>query len=120
MTAPLKTLVLMIGVCSLLVAGQVAFKKSLRVFEDGVTSGALLNLALLPAFWLAVASILLATVVWGYVLSYEALSRAYALISLSYLIMAAVAYFVLDEPLTLNKLAGIGLIVAGVFFLHRA
>jgi drug/metabolite transporter (DMT)-like permease len=117
---PLKTLALMLAVCSLLVAGQVAFKKALHIATGGASWGSAVAIATAPSFWLAVASILVASAIWGYVLSYESLSRAYPLISMSYVLMAGVAYFMLDEPLTVSKLTGIGLIVAGVIFLHRA
>jgi len=47
------------------------------------------------------------------------LSLAYPSVAVSYVVVAAVAHFFWDEPLTLGKLGAIALILCGVALLHR-
>jgi multidrug transporter EmrE-like cation transporter len=47
-------------------------------------------------------------------------SIAYPLLSLGYVINAAAAWYLFGEALTPGRLAGIGLIVLGVYFVARA
>jgi multidrug transporter EmrE-like cation transporter len=57
---------------------------------------------------------------WIGVLSRLDVSVAYPLLSIGYVISAFAAYYVFGEPLSANKLAGIGLILLGVIVLSRA
>jgi drug/metabolite transporter (DMT)-like permease len=56
---------------------------------------------------------------WFYVLSKMELSRAYPLVSLGYVFTLVLGYFLLNEAITPAKIAGISLIVTGVFVLTR-
>ncbi|MCL1947549.1 MAG: EamA family transporter [Chitinivibrionia bacterium] len=56
---------------------------------------------------------------WFYVLSKMELSRAYPLVSLGYVFTMILSYFLLNESITFPKVAGIILIMAGVFALTR-
>lgn len=56
---------------------------------------------------------------WMIVLSRLDLSLAYPMVSLSYILLAFLAWLLLDEPLTLPKLAGTVVICAGVFIITR-
>ena len=47
-------------------------------------------------------------------------SLAFPSVSISYVAVAVVAHYLWDEPLGLPQFAGIILIGAGIFFLHRA
>jgi multidrug transporter EmrE-like cation transporter len=59
-------------------------------------------------------------VVWIMGLSRVPVSIAYPLLSLGYVINAAAAWYVFGEALNAVRLAGIALIVAGVFLVARA
>jgi multidrug transporter EmrE-like cation transporter len=59
-------------------------------------------------------------VVWIMGLSRVPVSVAYPLLSLGYVINAAAAWYLFGEALTAGRLAGIGLIVIGVYFVARA
>jgi multidrug transporter EmrE-like cation transporter len=59
-------------------------------------------------------------VVWIMGLSRVPVSIAYPLLSLGYVINAAAAWYLFGEALTPGRLAGIGLIVLGVYFVARA
>jgi drug/metabolite transporter (DMT)-like permease len=110
----MRTIALMTLLSAFLVAGQIAFKKAVGGFGGGLSAAALLHFALQPLLWVAVLCIGAGTVVWGYVLSYESLSRVYPLVSISYVLMAIVGHLWLGEPLTVVKLLGTALIVAGI------
>jgi drug/metabolite transporter (DMT)-like permease len=110
----MRTILLMTLLSAFLVAGQIAFKKAVAGFEGGLSFTTLLHFALQPLLWLAILCIGAGTLVWGYVLSYESLSRVYPLVSISYVLMAIVAHFWLGEPLTATKMVGTALIVGGI------
>lgn len=110
----MRTVALMTLLSAFLVAGQIAFKKAVSGFGGGLSAAALLHFALQPLLWAAVLCIGAGTVVWGYVLSYESLSRVYPLVSISYVLMAIVGHLWLGEPLTVVKVLGTALIVAGI------
>ncbi len=62
----------------------------------------------------------LSAFLWLYVLSKIPVSIAYPLGSLGYIFTAVLAYFLLNEPLSLVKIIGILLICAGVAILTKA
>lgn len=57
---------------------------------------------------------------WIAVLSKLDVSVAYPMLSLGYVLAVAIAYFWHGEPLTVSKVTGVALIVAGVYFLSQA
>jgi multidrug transporter EmrE-like cation transporter len=57
--------------------------------------------------------------IWMYVLSKIDVSVAYPLLSIGYVINVFMAAFLFNEPLSLNKIIGIGLIIFGVVVLYR-
>src|SRR4051794_32304931 len=58
-------------------------------------------------------------VVWIMGLSRIEVSIAYPLLSLGYVIIAAAAWYLFGQALTVMRVAGIGLIIAGVFLVAR-
>jgi multidrug transporter EmrE-like cation transporter len=58
-------------------------------------------------------------IVWIMGLSRIPVSVAYPLLSLGYVINAVAAWYLFGEALTPARMAGIGLIVTGVFFIAR-
>ena len=61
----------------------------------------------------------LSALLWLFVLSKMPVSIAYPLGSLGYILTAILAFFLLNEPLTISKIIGILLICIGVFVLVR-
>ncbi len=48
------------------------------------------------------------------------MSVAYPMLSVGYIVNAALAYFLFDESLTAQKMVGIGFIIVGVFLVARS
>ncbi|WP_346010338.1 EamA family transporter [Paenibacillus sp. SYP-B3998] len=62
----------------------------------------------------------LSTIVWIVALSRIQLSIAYPLVSLSYIIVVILSYFIFNEPLSLQKILGLVFIIIGVIFIARS
>jgi drug/metabolite transporter (DMT)-like permease len=60
----------------------------------------------------------LSMVVWLAVLSKMELSRAYPMVSISYVLVALMAKFILGEQLGLTRVAGIAVILVGVVLVN--
>ena len=58
-------------------------------------------------------------VLWILALSRVEVSFAYPLLSIGYILVAIAGYFLFNEPLSMSKIFGILLIIAGVIFLSR-
>jgi drug/metabolite transporter (DMT)-like permease len=56
---------------------------------------------------------------WLVILSRADLSVAYPMVSLSYVMIAVLSWLLFQEPLTITKLAGTGLILVGVYIVSR-
>ena len=59
-------------------------------------------------------------VVWIMALSRVPVSVAYPMLSIGYVINAVIAYYWFGEPLAMQKMLGIGLIVVGVVLVAKA
>ena len=59
-------------------------------------------------------------VVWIMALSRVQVSVAYPMLSIGYVVNAAIAYYWLGENVSVMRLAGIGIIVLGVFIVARS
>ena len=67
-----------------------------------------------PVVWAGLALFGLSAVVWLFALSRASLSFAYPFASLSYVLILIFGRFVLHEPVTPLRMAGVALIVAGI------
>lgn len=56
---------------------------------------------------------------WIKVLSRSELSYAYPMVSIGYILVVVLSYFLLDEAFSWNKVMGIAIIVAGVWFINK-
>lgn len=56
---------------------------------------------------------------WFFVLSKMELSKAYPMVSLGYIFTLILAYLFLNEPITVAKITGIGIIIIGVIVLTK-
>jgi len=99
----------------ILVTGQFLWKYGLgnqQVSFDSVWS--IVKLIFSPYIFSGLALYGAATVLWLFILTRVPLSMAYPIQSLAYLFAVVGAYFVFNEPLTVSKVIGVLLIMAGV------
>ncbi|WP_268624015.1 EamA family transporter [Paenibacillus alvei] len=102
----------------MLVAGQVLFKMGLDKL-GGVTLANSWRAMFTPHILLGLVLYALATLVWFVVLSRMSLSTAYPIQSLAYVFGMIVAFIVFNEPISLTKWIGAGIIVIGVIFISK-
>ena len=79
-----------------------------------------LRLAIEPHILGGLACYVISVVVWVIALSRVPVSIAYPMLSIGYVVNAAAAWYLLGEALTPMRLAGIGIIIAGVFLVARS
>jgi multidrug transporter EmrE-like cation transporter len=79
-----------------------------------------LKLAFEPHILGGVACYVVSLVVWIMGLSRVPVSVAYPLLSVGYVLNALAAWYLFGESLTMQKLVGIGFIIAGVFLVTRS
>ena len=79
-----------------------------------------LTLITVPSLWFALAAYGLSVVVWLVGLSRVPVSQAYPLLSMGYVINVGLAWWLLGEVPNLQRVLGIGVIVAGVVLVARS
>ena len=79
-----------------------------------------LALALEPRILAGVACYAVSLVVWILALSKTPVSIAYPMVSLGFALNAVLAWWLLGEALTPLRMAGIGIIIVGVFLVARS
>jgi multidrug transporter EmrE-like cation transporter len=106
-------------------AAQFALKASVK--DVGAialsVSGAVpmaLRLGSEPWLWLGLGCYAVSVVVWILALSRVEVSVAYPMLSIGYVVNALAAWVWLGESMNTAKVAGIGIIILGVFVLARA
>lgn len=72
-----------------------------------------------PYILLGLACYVFAVIVWLLVLSRTEVSVAYPMISLAYIVNALAAYYLFNESLSLSRILGIIVIMAGVYLIAR-
>jgi multidrug transporter EmrE-like cation transporter len=111
---------LLIGLTILLtVYGQIVIKWQVNIAgaaPDGMYDKAMFVAGLLPNIWVvsALAAALLASLTWIAAISRLELSHAYPFTSLSFVLIMLLSGFLFNEPITVSKLLGTGLVVAGI------
>lgn len=70
--------------------------------------------------WLGLICYAISVVVWILALSRVDVSIAYPMLSIGYIVNAVAAWHLFDEPMNLGKVAGIGIIIVGVYILARS
>lgn len=73
-----------------------------------------------PALWLGLGCYAVSVVVWLLALSRVAVSVAYPMLSLGYVVNAVAAWWLFGEMLGPGRIVGIAVIIAGVVILARA
>jgi multidrug transporter EmrE-like cation transporter len=79
-----------------------------------------MKLAFEPHIATGMACYAISLVVWIMALSRVPVSIAYPMLSIGYVVNAVVAYYWLGETVSLMRMAGIGIIVLGVFVVARS
>lgn len=90
----------------------------LKVGAGKLTPGALWRMALIPEILIGLVCFGLSFISWVFVLQRLPLSVAYPMVSLSYVIVTALAAIFLGESIGWQKLAGLALILVGVVVLQ--
>lgn len=70
--------------------------------------------------WLGLVCYAISVVVWLLALSRVDVSIAYPMLSIGYIVNAIAAWQLFGEPMNLAKVAGIGIIIVGVYVLARS
>lgn len=105
---------LTIGTVALIAIGQILFKLTAIRISGRPISESLIDTAVLFPFALSVSLYGVATLLWIFALRDLPLTRAYFLMSLSFLIVPIVSSVVFSERLTASHAVGGALIMAGV------
>ncbi len=79
-----------------------------------------MKLALEPHIMGGLACYVVSVVVWILGLSRVEVSIAYPMLSLGYVLNAAAAWYLFGEAVSLTRLAGIGVIIVGVYIVARS
>jgi drug/metabolite transporter (DMT)-like permease len=91
--------------------GGIAFKRAELV-------ATMWKVATQPYIVVGLVLFVLSMVIWLAVLSKMELSRAYPMVSISYVLVALMARFFLGEPLSWTRLTGIAVILVGVVLVN--
>lgn len=94
------------------VGGQVLLK-------SGASGETLLQQFLAPQSIIGLALYFAAALCYMYALRKIPVSVAFPSVSLSYVLVALLGFWLYGEPITMSKLAGIGLVCVGVFLITR-
>ncbi len=95
----------------LICLGQILFKKSALLLGTLKTP---FHLILEPFFLGAIALYGFTTILWIMVLQHLPLGRAYMVMSLSYIFIPLLSFYVFKEPLSIRLVIGAMLIISGV------
>jgi multidrug transporter EmrE-like cation transporter len=90
------------------------------VFNADTLNSSVLILFKSPPFWGGMLCYAASVCVWVAALSKAPVSTAYPMLSLGYVVVAAVSVAWLGETLTVPKVLGIALICAGVYLMSRS
>ena len=104
---------------------QLGLKAATRVtgpliVPGGGTLNRALELLTVPSLWFALSAYGLSVVVWLVGLSRVPVSQAYPMLSMGYVINIGLAWWLLNEVPTAQRVIGIGVIVAGVVLVARS
>jgi drug/metabolite transporter (DMT)-like permease len=104
----------LVGFAALLSLGQLLFKRAALTVADRHALQAVLELALSPTLWAALALYGLATVLWVLILRTTPLSLAYPFAALGFVILPFLSWLFFGERLEWTLIAGTLLIVCGI------
>ncbi|HKT71648.1 MAG TPA: EamA family transporter [Steroidobacteraceae bacterium] len=104
---------------------QLGLKAATRVTgpllaADGATLERARQLASVPSLWLALGAYGISVVVWIVGLSRVPVGQAYPMLSLGYVINLGLAWWLLGEVPTTQRIVGVAIIIAGVVVVTRS
>ena len=106
---------------SIILAGVLLNAAAQLLLKAGTNARPLgLELAIEPHILGGLACYVVSVVVWVVALSKVPVSMAYPMLSIGYVVNAIAAWALLGEALTPMRMAGIGVIVLGVFMVARS
>ncbi len=95
--------------------GQLLFKlAALNAATASNLSGRLLGLVSNGFFVAAIALYVGLTVLWGWILTFTPLSRAYAFVAIAFVLTPLAGMAIFGEPMSVRVVIGIGLVVVGL------
>ena len=105
------------------VFGQYSMKQGMQKFGevtfDNNILATIMKMFLLPNVILGLLFYAVSTVFWLIALSKIELSVAYPMLSMGYILLMIISYFLLNESITVYKVVGTLLVVAGVTLISR-
>jgi drug/metabolite transporter (DMT)-like permease len=121
---PIDFVVLSFGVL-LNAFAQLGLKAATRVTgplvaPDGANWDRALQLITVPSLWFALSAYGLSVVVWLVGLSRVPVTIAYPMLSMGYVLNIGLAWWLLGEVPNMQRVVGIGVIVAGVVLVARS
>lgn len=103
----------------LAIVGQFFLKKGILVSTLTPNLESILRTILSPFVLLGFIAYGASSIIWLFVLQKFPLSTAYPAISLTYIAIVLISFYVLKEPISSLKIIGIFLIITGVYFLFK-
>lgn len=120
MNIPLSSVLLLLLFALLLSTGQVLFKVAAVTMPAIEGVGGVLAIARNPYAWIAVVLYGSATVLWIVLLQSVPLSVAYPFVALGFVVVPLAARVFFGEPLSLPYMAGVVLILGGIWLTQTA
>lgn len=117
--ALILTGVLLNAVAQLALKASVSDMGAIRLSVDNIMP-ATLHLATEPWLWLGLSCYVVSVVIWILALSRVDVSIAYPMLSIGYVVNAFAAWALFGEMLSTGRVAGIGIILIGVYVLARS
>ncbi len=103
----------------LVVVGQLLLKKGVLSTTLSPNLTSIFKTIFTPYIFSGLATYGLSAVIWLFVLQKFPLSIAYPTLSLTYVLIVILSFFVFNEPITYTKVVGMILIIFGVYFLFK-
>jgi len=116
----LKVIILTIIQCFFLATAQVCFKFAVQKIDKIKWEWSYFS-DLLTNWWLLLSGIflILATILWGYILKNFEFSIAYPLTAFAYIFGMFAAIFIFNETVSITRWIGVSLIIIGTFFIVK-
>ena len=87
---------------------------------DAITTSSLIQLFLNPFIIAGMTLYVAAMLIWLYVLKHVEVSYAYPFTAFGFVLVMIIGYFFMAEQVTTMRLAGIGLIIAGILLISKS
>lgn len=104
---------------SLAILGQFFLKKGVLASTLTPNIESVIKTLFSPYVFIGFLTYGISSIIWLFVLQKFPLSVAYPALSLTYLVIVILSFLFLKEPITSIKIAGVLLIILGVYFLFK-